>query len=247
MIKLFKNIRRKLLSQSNLKKYLLYAVGEIILVVTGILIALALNNWNSERIAANQNRELLRKLVADIERNIERVIFLENHIDLGTLNKNVVDSMLIIVTRGIEESDLEFMTRKNPIFNVFMYNLHSTTFEEMKNTGTFYSLGTDSLISAIEAYYKLCEREQYYNLAWGERVEKLGEKCSSGWADFVYLHGVNSNNAIKTHPWIYDSKSTNYINLRRYILEASMESGYTADRFERIKKRSKELKEKLNN
>ena len=48
MLKFFRRIRRKLLEEASLKKYILYAVGEIFLVVIGILIALQINNWNEK-------------------------------------------------------------------------------------------------------------------------------------------------------------------------------------------------------
>ena len=46
MIKFFRKIRRKILDEGSLKRYIIYAIGEIILVVIGILIAVQLNNWN---------------------------------------------------------------------------------------------------------------------------------------------------------------------------------------------------------
>ncbi|MBK8633970.1 MAG: hypothetical protein IPN72_10580 [Saprospiraceae bacterium] len=46
MIKLFRNIRQSLLAEGKTSKYLKYAIGEIILVVIGILIALSINTWN---------------------------------------------------------------------------------------------------------------------------------------------------------------------------------------------------------
>ncbi|WP_028872507.1 DUF6090 family protein [Psychroserpens burtonensis] len=49
MIKLFRNIRKNLLNEGKTTKYFKYAIGEIILVVIGILIALQINNWNEER------------------------------------------------------------------------------------------------------------------------------------------------------------------------------------------------------
>ena len=49
MIKFFRNIRQKLLQSNKLKSYSAYALGEIFLVVLGILIALQINNWNEER------------------------------------------------------------------------------------------------------------------------------------------------------------------------------------------------------
>ena len=53
MIKFFRKSRQKLLSENKLSKYVLYAIGEIILVVIGILIALQINNWNE----ANKRRD----------------------------------------------------------------------------------------------------------------------------------------------------------------------------------------------
>ena len=49
MIKFFRHIRKSLLMENKTGKYLKYAIGEIILVVIGILIALSINNWNEER------------------------------------------------------------------------------------------------------------------------------------------------------------------------------------------------------
>ena len=49
MIKIFRKIRQKLLSENKFSKYLIYAIGEIVLVVIGILIALAINNKNENR------------------------------------------------------------------------------------------------------------------------------------------------------------------------------------------------------
>ena len=52
-------------------KYLKYAIGEIILVVIGILIALSLNNWNDSRKLENKKQELVSNLINDFEENIE--------------------------------------------------------------------------------------------------------------------------------------------------------------------------------
>ena len=49
MIKFFRNIRQSLLSESKFSKYLLYAIGEIALVMIGILLALRVSNWNESR------------------------------------------------------------------------------------------------------------------------------------------------------------------------------------------------------
>jgi hypothetical protein len=49
MLKFFKHIRQRLLSENKFSKYLLYAIGEILHVVIGILIVLSVNNWNAQK------------------------------------------------------------------------------------------------------------------------------------------------------------------------------------------------------
>ncbi len=66
MIKFFRKIRQKLLSENKFSKYLLYAVGEIILVVIGILIALSINNWNQKIKRQELRKSYLKSLLADI-------------------------------------------------------------------------------------------------------------------------------------------------------------------------------------
>lgn len=62
MIKFFRRIRQRLLQQNQVNKYLLYAIGEILLVVLGILIALQINNWNSDLKAQKEEQVLLKNL-----------------------------------------------------------------------------------------------------------------------------------------------------------------------------------------
>jgi Family of unknown function (DUF6090) len=52
MTKVFRNIRQKLAAENKVMAYLRYAIGEIVLVVIGILIALQINNWNEGRKSA---------------------------------------------------------------------------------------------------------------------------------------------------------------------------------------------------
>ena len=63
MIKFFRNIRQKLAYDNNISKYSRYAIGEIFLVVIGILIALQINNWNEFRKDRIQEQEVLNELV----------------------------------------------------------------------------------------------------------------------------------------------------------------------------------------
>lgn len=66
-------MRAKLLGESRFSGYLIYALGEIILVVIGILLALQINNWNEERNIKALNRIMLRQLLEENQSNLEEL------------------------------------------------------------------------------------------------------------------------------------------------------------------------------
>ena len=62
MIKFFRHIRQKLLSEGKTARYIKYAIGEIVLVVIGILIALQINNWNTNYKRHQEEVQLLKDI-----------------------------------------------------------------------------------------------------------------------------------------------------------------------------------------
>jgi hypothetical protein len=74
MIKIFRQIRQRLIKEHKVSKYLLYAIGEIILVVIGILIALQINNWNESRKIKVSEQEILTNLKSELIINKDRLI-----------------------------------------------------------------------------------------------------------------------------------------------------------------------------
>ena len=73
MIKFFRRIRQRLLSENKFSKYLLYAIGEIILVVIGILIALYINNHNEELKSEAQLQQYIEKLIVSFENDMTKM------------------------------------------------------------------------------------------------------------------------------------------------------------------------------
>ena len=70
MIKFFRKIRQRLLTENKFSKYFLYAIGEIILVVIGILIALAINNKNKESETKIKEHKYLTGIKSDLNLNL---------------------------------------------------------------------------------------------------------------------------------------------------------------------------------
>ncbi len=169
MIKFFRRIRLDLMEKNKTGKYLKYAMGEIILVVIGILLALQINNWNEQRKEANIELELLQSLKSGLEK------------DLDDLDGNVKSHK-----RGIAASDSIFyaLENKKPIeiprisrnFSDFMtttYFLYSTSaFETLKSKGiTIISNAKlrDEIIGVYDSQYNFFLKFQGYFI---EEVER---------------------------------------------------------------------------
>ena len=75
MIKFFRKIRQKTLTENKFGKYLTYAIGEIILVVIGILIALSINNWNERRNQERALKNIYAMIADDLEQDIKKIEF----------------------------------------------------------------------------------------------------------------------------------------------------------------------------
>jgi hypothetical protein len=101
MLRLFRNIRQKLILQENIRKYMWYALGEILLVMVGILLALQVNNWNEGRKALNLSDDTLLNLQTELVEAIELLkeanqvneqileeseLYLSNQFDLDSLD-----------------------------------------------------------------------------------------------------------------------------------------------------------------
>lgn len=90
MIKFFRKIRQNLILENQTGKYLKYAIGEIVLVVIGILIALQINNWNEERKNRNYENQLLVQLQNDLKLNIKDL-----KLNLSLQEKTIESSKLL--------------------------------------------------------------------------------------------------------------------------------------------------------
>ncbi|MDT0558525.1 hypothetical protein RM697_07705 [Ichthyenterobacterium sp. W332] len=244
MLKFFRRIRYNLMEQNKTSKYFKYALGEIILVVIGILIALAISNWNTERINTNRNYDLLVKLSRELDLNIERCALLDSINEGGFKYRFIyTDSIMKILDNGVERENLDFLV-SNQIFYINTFNLNTSVFEELKNTGSLYALGSDSLVTSIQLYYQLCDRESFYNLTYSNEVIHLKEICyESGWANFNHLYKINPTEAINDNPWIFNPKSKAYLDFINFVEYASNHSLLISGKLKGIIKASQDLQQ----
>jgi hypothetical protein len=103
MIKFFRKIRYDLMEKNKTGKYLKYAIGEIVLVVIGILIALQINNWNESRKENFKEREILSYTIENLKSDSLSLVKL---IDNATRILKVHDDLIELSQGKIQESDI---------------------------------------------------------------------------------------------------------------------------------------------
>ena len=104
MIKFFRKIRQRLLTENKFSKYLLYAIGEIVLVVIGILIALWINNLNQQRKIKTEEQVVLKQLKNEFTINLKQ---LNSKIDLrNDMLKDFEDCLNYFTNQEIESDSL---------------------------------------------------------------------------------------------------------------------------------------------
>ncbi len=198
MIKFFRQIRQNLIMENKTSKYLKYAIGEIVLVVIGILIALQINNWNEVKKSDNQLKLLLNNLVEAINQDID---YLQNSAILHEFRSN---SLMYLVK--MSDNNFEFNSRFDPIskyenspfwdgaypdtLNLNFINrtyyfsgindntvINKNVLDELKSTGLFSAINNESLKKAINSYYSFVDRHFI--------LEDWNENLTDSWREFL--------------------------------------------------------------
>jgi predicted CopG family antitoxin len=175
MIKFFRKIRQKLITESKFSKYLIYAIGEIVLVVIGILIALQINNSNEIRKSRNKEVSYLINIKDDLNTNSEKISSL-----IERRNKRTeVAHKLIGHIEGEPVLDWhEFNLEIIKIYTWERFYQHNYTFEELISSGNLSFIRNDSiktLLFDLESTYKQLKAEEDH---WRFDAEELVFKPS---------------------------------------------------------------------
>ena len=103
MLRFFRRIRQRLLTENRFSKHLLYAVGEILLVVIGILIAFQVDSWNEERIQRKRSDQVLLNLKEETkELNTWKTNYIFNVLPYSLQQGVIIDLM---VSNGMIKSE----------------------------------------------------------------------------------------------------------------------------------------------
>jgi len=147
MIKFFRKIRRVLLTKNNFSKYFLYAIGEIVLVVIGILIALQINNWNENNQLKIEEVKSLQSLLSEFQGNLQE--FDITH--AKQLNRNdAINRILFSDVSNYSLSDLDSLYIKAN-YN-WTYNPSFSIYNSLINTGKIQLISNDTLQNKVAQF-----------------------------------------------------------------------------------------------
>ena len=147
MIKFFRKIRKNLLSEGKTGKYFKYAIGEIVLVVIGILIALQLNNWNENNNKTKLGHQYLTEMKSELQKD---ALELDKYI--LRLKKGIENQEALLNTKDITKLPLDSL--KMILYSTNLnFKISDLTFTKMNNLGITALSNKDSLNSKISEYY----------------------------------------------------------------------------------------------
>ena len=168
MLRFFRQIRQRLLTDNRFSKYLLYAVGEVLLVVIGILIALQVNNWNETRI----NNQDLRLMLQAVK--------VENQINIDQLKYKIKDA------QHVRSTLIHLLANMGPDYASKDETFIDSLFFEGLSI-TLYDPNKAAVISLIESRnLKFIKGESLRNmlLEWNSKLDRLSSLEASTFHSF---------------------------------------------------------------
>jgi hypothetical protein len=151
MIKFFRKIRQNLLMENKTGKYFKYAIGEIVLVVIGILIALQINNANEDKKARNYEHKMLTEIKNALVKDVE---FFKNHLIGNRLQRIQKASHFFenyLISDSINKDSINY--HFNGLTTGLQVTYNKGPYEALKSTG-IDKVNNDSLRNGIIDLYE---------------------------------------------------------------------------------------------
>lgn len=177
MINAFRKIRKKLAAENKVMAYLRYAIGEILLVVIGILIALQVNNWNSARIEKNKESVYLKNIKRDLVEQIRSIdIQMNAELDFSNTAKPVLG---YYKKHHQFKVDSSFTSAIGSLTSRRTFVKINPTYTELLSSGNVDIISDNKFKGNLINYYQELER-----------VELIINKNNNLFTDAVFVPGV---------------------------------------------------------
>lgn len=206
MIKFFRKIRHGLMNENKMGKYFKYAIGEILLVVIGILIALGVNNWNEKRKEKNKEVVYLNRLMSNLSYDV-------------SLYKQIMqrDSLLLESMTNLEDGltsnvllDKENITE---LVTGYRFTSNKTTIDNLISSGQIEVLRSHYLVEKIFMYYRTVE-----NIDNGTD-EAISNYNRNTFGPLIINSGYFKNSEIDLNTLKKDTSLLTSIRFKKFLLD----------------------------
>lgn len=228
MIFLLRNIRQKLLSNNKVATYLLYAIGEIILVVIGILIAVNIDNWNE----ANQRKELenklLEEMISDLALQADDILININTHQASMASCKVIRNTLL-EERPYHDTLSQHFVR---VYNFTIFHSKNGAYKMLETQGISL-ISDDHLRAQITNYFDI-------SIPFQLEIQQVTIKQIQAASENHLKLFKNLNWAEPMEPWDYQSlaKNKEYISWLSYT---SANKSFELSRFKNLLEENKKL------
>ena len=214
MIRLFKKVRQKLLSENNYSLYILYASGEILLVIIGIIVALQIDNWNETRKGLNDELQLYSNLLEDLDSEYYNI---ENHID-GVKNYDELHVHVYNEKSGKVQND------PDQYYNFLLWFHRYNMFITDKYHESLSELNNDKIHQYLKGYIR---QETNTN----EAVDEWNEHQLQNVRPFLSRYGINNTEVM------FNEQSDEFapiINSMDLIDHSKLKEQYGTEEFDQL-------------
>lgn len=220
------------MKENKITTYLLYAIGEIILVVVGILIAVSIDNYNQERNIRSQEEALLKKLLREQLTDIKRLEnAIEQHLMLNATLKNLQDLVYNLATINIDTMNQQaFDLHLGMLYYSPAYNAKVGFMKSAINSGQISLIQSDSIAALIgdwegryENYKDLVQN--VYDLVQFQIIPYVADKYpfANATKSMNLLSSNGSKFELDRRAILNDRRLETYIELKRIDSKRSLE------------------------
>lgn len=156
MLFILRKIRNQLMQKNKVTTYILYALGEIALVVIGILVAVSIDNWNEDNKERKAESHYLSNLQDDLSLQLkETEVCFDSESGIAHIIKEIGKE----IEEGYSHTNIEKLNiQLTRIMQNRTLNIYRTTFEELKSSGSINLISNRNLRSEIINYYQFLDR-----------------------------------------------------------------------------------------
>jgi hypothetical protein len=205
MFRFFRHLRKNLIQNGQIRRYALYAVGEIALVVIGILLALQIDAWNEEQKLKKKEVVYLKEIRMNLQEDLEDVA------DAMVMNRrkdSIITSCLMVILETTSEREaMEVILQSMPNLASFsLFSRNRVAFDNMLSGENIDVISNDSLRNGLSSYYS----QQVLNYGTQERAKELTRQ----FVDDITPLLMNQESIRGVYGVANDFKSAENINFR---------------------------------